>query len=92
MFREIKKSIKEVRRTAHLCPGRLTGMKSSWANRPMNQFCNVSSRLFNQRVVGVGNRIHGSVRASAIKGMPRNTGLINWSKKLSVMVSFRVPL
>jgi len=92
MFREIRKSIREVSRTAHLCPGRLTGMKSSWANRPMNQFCSVSSRLFNHRVVGVGKRIQGRVKAKAIKGMPRNTGLINWSKKLSVMVSFRVPL
>lgn len=67
-------------------------MKSSWANRPMNQFCSVRSRLFSQRVVGVGNKTQGRVRARAIKGMPRNTGLINWSKKLSVMVSFRVPL
>lgn len=77
MFSEIRKSIKEVSRTAHLCPGRLTGMKSSWANRPMNQFCRVSSRLFNQRVVGVGNRIQGRVKARAIRGMPRKTGLIN---------------
>ena len=38
MFREIKNNINEVNRTAHLCPGRLTGMKSSRANRPMNQF------------------------------------------------------
>lgn len=38
MLREIKNSIREVRRTAHLCPGRFTGKKSSWANRPMNQF------------------------------------------------------
>lgn len=30
------------------------------------------------------------MRARAIKGTPRNEGLINWSKKLSVMVRIRV--
>lgn len=67
-------------------------MKSSCANRPMNQFWSVSSRLFNHRVVGVGRSNQGRVSANAIRGMPKNTGLINWSKKLSAMVSFRVLL
>lgn len=55
----------------------------------MNQLCRVSSRLFSHRVVGLGKSAHGSVNARAIRGIPRKTGLINWSKKLSVMVRFR---
>lgn len=48
--------------------------------------------MLSHRVVGAGKRSQGSVRARAIKGMPRYTGLINWSKKLSIMVSFKAPL
>ena len=92
IFNEIKSTIREVSNTAHLCPGIFTGMKSSYANRPINQFCNVRTRLFNHRVVGAGKRSQGKVRANPIKGTPRNTGLINWSKKLNVMVSFKIPL
>lgn len=40
--------------------------------------------------MGVGKRIHGRRRARAIRGIPRKKGLINWSKKLNVMVSFRI--
>lgn len=56
----------------------------------MNQLWSVSRRLFSHREVGVGNRSHGRRRAKAIRGMPRYVGVINWSKKLSVMVRFRV--
>lgn len=90
IFREIKNNIREANNRAHLCPGTFTGRKSSCVNRPMNQFCRVSRRLFNHRSVGVGKRIQGRVRARAIRGMPMKTGDINWSKKLSAMVSFRV--
>lgn len=71
MFREIRNSIRDARSSAHLCPGTFTGRSSSWVNRPINQFCRVSSRLFSHRSVGVGKRIQGSVRARAIRGMPR---------------------
>lgn len=77
MLREMRKTIKEVRRRAHLCPGMFTGIKSSWANRPRNQFCRVRRRLLSQRSVGVGKRIQGRVRARAIRGIPRSTGDIN---------------
>lgn len=77
MFREIKNSIKEASMAAHLCPGRLTGRKSSRVRRPINQFWRVSKRLFSHRVVGAGNRSQGRVRARVIKGIPRKTGLIN---------------
>lgn len=30
--------------------------------------------------------------AAAIKGTPKNIGLMNWSKKLSIMVSFKILL
>lgn len=92
MFKEIKNNIKEARRTAHLCPGRFTGVKSSRVNRLINQLWSVRSRLFSHRVEGVGRRSHGRDRARAIRGMPNSIGLINWSKKLSVMVSFRALL
>lgn len=55
----------------------------------MNQLCRVRRRLLSHRVVGLGKRAHGRVSAKAIRGMPRKTGLMNWSKKLSVMVSFK---
>jgi hypothetical protein len=56
----------------------------------MNHPCRVIRRLFSHRAEGAGKRIHGRVNATAISGIPRYVGLINWSKKLSVMVSFRV--
>lgn len=46
-------------------------------------------RLLIQREDRVGNKTQGSVRASTIKGIPRNVGLINWSKKLNVIVRLR---
>ena len=61
-------------------------------NRLMNQAWRVSRRLFNHRVEGVGNKIHGRRRARAIRGIPRKVGLINWSKKLSAMVSLMLVL
>ncbi len=89
MLREMRNSMSEVKRTAHLWPPKLRGRRSCWVKRLINQFWRANIRLFSHRGDGVGNRIQGRVRARAIKGMPRNTGLINWSKKLSVMVSFR---
>lgn len=47
------------------------------------------SRLFWCRLVGVGIKIKGNVSAMAIRGTPRCVGLINWSNRFGVMVSFR---
>lgn len=34
-------------------------------------------------------RAQGRVRASAISGMPRSVGLINWSNRFTVIVTLR---
>lgn len=90
MLRVIRKSIRDIKIRAHLWPPKLIGKSSWFVNRLINQLSRVKRRLFIQRDVGVGNKSQGSRRARAIKGIPRRTGLINWSKKLSVMVSFRI--
>ena len=54
MFNEIKKSIKDARRAAHLCPLTFRGRSSWWVKRLINALCRVRSRLFNHRVVSVG--------------------------------------
>lgn len=90
IFNVIRNNIKDVRMRAHLCPPGFKGRRSCCVNRLMNQLCRVISRLFNHREEGVGKRIQGKLRARAIRGIPKNEGLINWSKKLNVMVRFRV--
>lgn len=84
-----RSNIREMSRVAHLCPFTGTGKKICWVERLINHPSRVVRRLFSQRVVGFGTKIQGRVRASAIRGMPNSLGLINWSKKLNVMVSFR---
>lgn len=86
----IRNAIKEANIKAHLCPPMLRGRRSCWVNRLINQFCRVKRRLLAHRLVGVGYRTQGRSRARAIRGMPKEVGLRNWSKKLSVMVRFRV--
>lgn len=86
----IKSSIRAVNRTAHLCPPRLMGSMSCCVKRLMNQPWRVKRRLFSHRLVGVGMSTHGRLSARAIKGIPRCVGLMNWSKKLRIMVRFRV--
>lgn len=73
----MRKSIKEVRRVAHLCPPMLRGVRSCWVNRLINQPWRVKRRLLSQRSEGVGRRIHGRVKARRIKGTPIKTGLKN---------------
>jgi len=90
ILRVIKKSIRDVKRAAHLWPPGLMGRRSCCAKRLMNQPCKVKSRLFNHRLVGAGNNNQGRLRARAIRGIPRYVGLINWSKKLRIMVRFRI--
>ena len=41
------------------------------------------------RLVGEGSSKAGNVIASKIRGMPSSCGLVNWSKKLRFMVSFK---
>lgn len=89
MLMEIRNTINDVNIRAHLCPPMFSGRRSCCVNRLMNQPCRVRRRLFIQREVGAGKRVHGRRRAMAINGMPKSVGLRNWSKKLSVMVRFR---
>lgn len=89
MFRVIRNTIREVRRRAHLCPSTFKGKKVCCVNRATNQLWKVSTRLLSQRRVGVGKSTHGRTSAGAIKGIPINQGLINWSKRLRVMVRVR---
>lgn len=86
----IRKIIREVRRAAHLWPPRLRGRRSCWVKRLMNHPCRAKKRLLSHRVVGAGYIIQGRVIARAIRGTPRSEGLINWSKRLTVMVRFRI--
>ncbi len=47
------------------------------------------SRLLSHLLDGSGNKSKGTSIAIAISGIPKITGLINWSKKLRFMVSFK---
>ena len=58
-------------------------------NRAIVQFCRVRRRFSSQRDEGVGYKIHGMIRATKIRGTPMSEGLMNWSKKLRIMVRFR---
>lgn len=73
----IRKIIREVSKRAHLWPPKLRGRRICWVKRLINQFWSVKSRLLIQRGEGVGKRIHGRARASAISGIPSSVGLIN---------------
>lgn len=88
-FIVIKKIIKEARRRAHLWPPTFKGWKICCVKLLINQLCRVSRRQLSHRTVGLGKSAQGKASARAIRGMPRKTGLINWSKKLSVMVKIR---
>lgn len=84
-----KNDIKDAKITAHLCAPIFRGVRSCRVNWHINQFCSVEARLSNQRADGVGRRTQGRVNARAIRGMPINAGLINWSKRFSAMVNFK---
>lgn len=66
------------------------GRSSCRVNILRNQLCKVNKRLLNHREAGVGRRIQGRSMASAIRGIPIRNGLENWSKKLTIMVRFRI--
>lgn len=74
---------------AHLCPPVLRGRKIWLVKLLRNHPWRVSIRLFSHRLVGEGKSSQGKLRATIIRGIPINVGLENWSKRLSVMVSFR---
>uniref|UniRef100_A0A8B9RV89 Uncharacterized protein n=1 Tax=Accipiter nisus TaxID=211598 RepID=A0A8B9RV89_9AVES len=82
--------IRDVRIKAHLCPPLFRGSISCFVVRWINHSWRVESRLVIHRVVGKGRRRVGNIIASIMRGMPRSCGLINWSKKLRFMVSFRI--
>lgn len=71
ILREIRKSIKDAKRAAHLCPPGLIGRRSCCVKRARSQPCKVKRRLFSHRLVGEGKRSQGRVRARAISGIPR---------------------
>lgn len=54
ILRVIRKTIREVRIRAHLCPFIFKGMRICWVNRLMNQPWRVSRRLLSHRVDGEG--------------------------------------
>ena len=54
MLREIRKTIRDAKRAAHLCPPGFKGRRSCWVNRLINQPWRVNRRLFSHRVEGVG--------------------------------------
>ena len=85
----IKNTIREARRRAHLWPPTFRGWKICCVKLLINQLCRVNRRQLSHRTVGLGKRTQGSANAKAARGMPRKTGLINWSKKLSAMVRIR---
>ena len=85
----MRNTIREASSSAHLCPPTLSGNISWLVNRLINHVWTVISRLFTHRDGGVGNSTHGSAIAMAMSGIPRKDGLANWSKKLTIMVSFR---
>lgn len=58
--------------------------------RLINQLWRAKKRLLSHRVVGAGYITQGRVMARAINGTPSSVGLINWSKRLTVMVRFRI--
>lgn len=85
-----KKIIREANRVAHLWAGVFIGRSSSLVKRPRDQVWMVRRRLEIHWFVGVGYRSQGRAIASIIRGMPRHVGDANWSKKLSIMVKFRL--
>lgn len=89
-FSEIKSNMSEVRMAAHLWPGVLIGNISCFVNVFVAQSCRVDRRLGVKRLVMVRMSMGGMIMAMMIRGMPRACGIINWSKKLNVMVRFRV--
>lgn len=74
MFRVIRKTIREVRRAAHLWPPMFKGRSSCLVNWPISCPSKVRSRLFSQRSEGVGNSNQGRISARAISGTPKKTG------------------
>lgn len=55
----------------------------------MDQACRVSCRLVTHRDPGAEINNHGITSAIAIRGIPRNVGLINCSKNPTDMISFK---
>ena len=80
---------KEVNNSAHLCPGTFKGRKIWAINCPINQFCRVKVRLFNQREVKEGKSRVGNAIATKISDTPNKVVLSNWLNRLMVMVRIK---
>lgn len=89
MFNETRKSISDVKRAAHLWPPSLRGERSWWLKRLMNHDCRVSWRLSCHRFPGVVMKSQGTIIATAIREMPKYTGLMNCSKNPTGKFSLR---
>lgn len=81
--------MRDVRIRAHLWPFLCRGIISCFVIRLMDHSWRVESRLVIQRFPREGRSRAGNVNEMRIRGIPRNDGLENWSKKLRFMVRFR---
>lgn len=84
-----RKTIRDVKIRAHLCPFLSRGIISCFVIRLMNHSWRVDSRLVIHRLSREGRRRAGNVIEMRMSGIPRKDGLENWSKKLRFMVRFR---
>lgn len=88
VLRDIRNTIKEANSKAHLWAPLFKGAKSCCVNWPINCAWRAETRFFSHPAVGVGYKTQGSVKAIMFNGIPKKTGLINWSKNPNAMVSF----
>lgn len=78
--------ISDVRMIAHLCPFLFRGVISCFVIRFKNHSCRVDRRLVIHRLLGEGSSRAGNSMERRIRGIPMRHGLVNWSKKLIIMV------
>uniref|UniRef100_A0A8B9MZ73 Uncharacterized protein n=1 Tax=Accipiter nisus TaxID=211598 RepID=A0A8B9MZ73_9AVES len=78
--------ISDTKIRAHLCPPLFRGSISCFVVRWMNHNWSVERRLVIHRLVGEGSSRVGNSIEIRMSGMPRRQGLVNWSKKLKIMV------
>lgn len=78
--------ISDVRIIAHLCPFLFSGPISCFVIRLRSHSWRVDRRLVIHRLLGAGSSSAGNSIDGRIRGIPRRHGLVNWSKKLMIMV------
>uniref|UniRef100_A0A8C5JIS3 Uncharacterized protein n=1 Tax=Junco hyemalis TaxID=40217 RepID=A0A8C5JIS3_JUNHY len=82
-----RKTMKDVKIRAHLCPFLSRGIISCFVTRLINHSWRVESRLVIHRLSREGSKRAGNVIEMRISGIPGKDGLGNWLKKLKFMVS-----